>query len=262
MKRHRYFIAQVPFDFLQPSDVLAAVSSRLPERPLVVSLVNPHSVMTSRRRSDFRRAITASDLVLPEGVGVTLAARLLRIPCQGRVPGPSLVRYLCDAGRRIGLRHYFYGGGPEAARKMAESLEARFPGLDVCGVHSPPYFEQAHASEAEECERINQTGPDVIWVGLGAPKQELWMARNVHRLRARAMFGVGAAFDFESGNVRRAPDWVQRSGMEWLYRLSREPRRLWRRNVDSPVFLWKAVLEGSHHQRASVETYPLVRQSP
>ena len=235
MSRKRYPIAGVPFDLVDHPDVLAAIVSRPMAAPLIVTLVNPHTVMNCRASRPIRDAVLASDLILPDGVGIALAARLLGLPRHGRIPGPSLVLNLCRDGRSSGLRHYFYGGAPGVARNMAARLSTAFPGLEVAGWYSPPLLDPT--LQDDHCARINEARPDVIWVGLGSPKQELWMARNAAELKARAVIGVGAAFDFHSGNVSWAPEWVRRIGLEWAYRLAVEPRRMWRRNLDSPWFL-------------------------
>jgi len=166
-----------------------------------------------------------------------LAARLLGLKSRGRVTGPTLMLKLCDWGRERGYRHYFYGGKEGVAETLARRLSERFPGLEVAGTFSPPFRTLTEEEGAAVVEKINATRPDVVWVGLGAPKQEKWMAAHVGRIAAAALIGVGAAFDFHSGNVKWAPGWIRKIGMEWAWRLAHEPRRLWRRNLDSPLFL-------------------------
>jgi N-acetylglucosaminyldiphosphoundecaprenol N-acetyl-beta-D-mannosaminyltransferase len=143
-----------------------------------------------------------------------------------RVYGPDLMLAVCDKGRASGLRHYFYGGKPGVAEELAAKLCGRFPGLQVVGTHSPP-FREATEQDIEfikaETARIR---PDIVWVGLGTPKQERFMAGPGMELTAALLVGVGAAFDFHSGRIRQAPLWMQRSGLEWLFRLCMEPRRL------------------------------------
>lgn len=230
----RHTIAGVEFDLLDPVRTLAAICSRPRTNPLLILLVNPHTVMVCHRRADLMQAVRQADLVLPDGVGIALATRILGVPRTERTPGPDLVRALCDSGRSFGLRHYFYGGVPGVPERMVGRLTADFPGLEVAGWASPPFFRWESETEEEDCRRINGTTPDIVWVGLGSPKQEAWAFRNRSRIQARALIPVGAAFDFLSGRIQRAPEWVRKLGVEWLYRLVHEPRRLWRRNLDSP----------------------------
>jgi len=202
-----------------------------------VTITNPHSVMLCRRDAQMRSATRQAGLTLPDGVGVVAAARMLGYIHRGRVPGPSLMLHCCDYGRRLGLRHYFYGGKEGVPEKLIANFSAAFPGLIVAGGQSPPFHELSEAEDAHAVQLINAARPDVLWVGLGAPKQEKWMAAHLGRVNAAAMIGVGAAFDFHAGTVKWAPAWMRRCGLEWLHRLVREPRRMWRRNVDSPLFL-------------------------
>jgi N-acetylglucosaminyldiphosphoundecaprenol N-acetyl-beta-D-mannosaminyltransferase len=151
---------------------------------------------------------------------------------------------VCDAGRGTGVRHFFFGGGPGVADELAEKLTARFPGLEVVGTSTPP-FRDLDATEATALrEEIARLRPDIIWVGLGTPKQERFMARHWRELDAGVLIGVGAAFDFHSGRVRQAPRWIQRSGFEWLFRLCTEPRRLGPRYLKTnPLFVARVLAQ-------------------
>ncbi len=170
-----------------------------------------------------------------------------------RVYGPDLMLAVCDAGRAAGLTHYFYGGGPGVAEALREKLCARFPGLQVAGTFTPPFrpltAEETTALRAD----IAMKKPDVLWVGISTPKQEKFMAGNWRTLDAGLLIGVGAAFDFHSGRVAQAPRWMQRSGLEWLFRLCVEPRRLWRRYlVNNPLFVIRTFL-----QLTGLKKYPM-----
>ena len=206
-----------------------------------VTLTNPHSVLLCRRDKNMMRATTQADLTLPDGAGISLAARLLRYEHCGRVTGPMLMLQLCDWGRRYGYRHYFYGGAKGVADRLAQHLLQQFPGLGLAGTYCPPFRTLTPQEDAEIVEQINAARPDVLWVGLGAPKQEKWMLQHKDRVKAPAMIGVGAAFDFHSGNAKWAPAWMRKLGLEWAYRLAQEPKRMWRRNLDSPVFLTRLI---------------------
>jgi len=206
-----------------------------------VTITNPHSVMLCRRDRAMLKATQAAGLTLPDGVGIVLAARLLGYRNAGRVTGPEFMLRCCDWGREYGYRHYLYGGGEGVAEKLAVRLSAAFPGMTIAGYYCPPFRALSEKEDAGIVERINGTSPDIVWVGLGAPKQEKWMADHLGRLNATTMIGVGAAFDFHAGIVKWAPAWIRWMGMEWLYRLVREPRRMWRRNLDSPLFMAEVV---------------------
>jgi N-acetylglucosaminyldiphosphoundecaprenol N-acetyl-beta-D-mannosaminyltransferase len=235
---HRRDFLGIPIDLVRMPDVLAATLSwRQARRCGYITVVNPHSIIMCARDKEMHSAILDSDIALPDGVGIMLASRLLGYGHNHRVAGPSLMLYLCDAGRAHGLRHFFYGGAEGVAATLVQRLAHRFPGLLISGVLSPPFHTATAAEDAELAERINATSPDVVWVALGTGKQEKWMATHVSRLRASAVIGVGAAFDFHAGTVPWAPAWIRRAGLEWAYRLAHEPRRLWRRNLDSFVFL-------------------------
>ena len=228
----------VRFDFLSFDDVLIAVEEwvRRKERKYI-TFTTPHVVMLSRRDEQTKIAIAKAELTLPDGVGITYAARLYGLGRQARVPGPALMLYLCDKGRRSGLRHYFYGGVPGVAEVLSEKLATLYPGLIVVGHMSPPFGDLTVGEKRQICSEINSASADVIWVGLGAPKQEKWMAENVGRISAAAMLGVGAAFDFHSGRICRAPSWISALGFEWIYRTCKEPRRLGRKCLDGFIFL-------------------------
>jgi len=207
----------------------------------LVAVTNPHSVLLCHRDKEMRKAMGLADIVLPDGVGIVLAARLLSYPHNGRVTGPALILKLCDWGRKYRYRHYFYGGSEGVANRLAERLSKLYPGLQVAGTHCPPFRPLTEEEDKDIVEDINSTNPDIVWVGLGAPKQEKWMAGHLGHINATAMIGVGAAFDFHSENVKWSPAWARRLGMEWAYRLAQNPRRMWRRNLDSPLFLLRVI---------------------
>jgi len=208
-----------------------------------VTLTNPHSVMLCLRDPQMRRATTGADVTLPDGIGIILAAHLLGYPHNGRVTGPTLMLRLCDCGRTKNYRHFFYGGAEGVAEKLSEKLSSMYPGLEVAGTYSPPFKLLSAEEDCMIITKINSTYPDVVWVGLGAPEQEKWMADHLGKIEATAMIGVGAAFDFHAGNVKWAPAWIRRLALEWAYRLLQEPKRMWRRNLDSPIFLSRVLCQ-------------------
>jgi N-acetylglucosaminyldiphosphoundecaprenol N-acetyl-beta-D-mannosaminyltransferase len=242
----RHDVAGIGFDFVLMHEVMSYIERwrRRGQRQYVV-LANPNDLMLSRRDPHTREATARGGLILPDGVGVVLAAKLLGYGRRHRVTGPALMLDLCDQGRALGYRHYFFGGAAGVPEKLVCNLKQQFPGLIVAGAYSPPFRPMADAEKRQIIERINQTKPDVVWVGLGAPKQQKWMLEHVGKIEATALIGVGAAFDFHSGNVSWAPHFVRRCGIEWAYRLATNPRRMWRRNLDLPLFLMHVLAQAA-----------------
>jgi N-acetylglucosaminyldiphosphoundecaprenol N-acetyl-beta-D-mannosaminyltransferase len=209
-----------------------------------VCCANVHSVMSSQGDTALRTIHNAAGLCTPDGMPLVWLARRAGFRQAARVYGPDLLLALCAHGLPHGYRHYFYGGGPGVAEKLAANLTARFPGLLVVGTSAPPFRDLTAAEDAAACAQIDASGAHIVWVGLGMPRQERWMAAHVGRLRAPVLIGVGAAFDFHSGNKRQAPLWMQRGGLEWLFRLATEPRRLWRRYAGTiPPFILLSALQ-------------------
>ena len=212
-----------------------------------VCITGVHGVMESQRDEALRRIHNEAGLVTPDGMPLVWLSRWRGWRNTSRVYGPDLMLALCERSLATGYRHYFYGGQPGVPEQLARRLQQRFPGLTVTGTFSPPFRPLSDAEETEIVARINDARPDIVWVGLGTPKQERWMSQHVSRLHASALIGVGAAFDLHAGLRRQAPSWMQRSGLEWLFRLGQEPRRLWRRYlVNNPLFLWLTVLQMWH----------------
>lgn len=218
-----------------------------------VSACTVHTVMECRRSPAMRRAVNGAGLAVPDGMPLVWLARRLSGVDVSRVYGPDLLRAMCAHSVTAGYSHYFYGGAPGVAAALAQNLHQRFPGLRVAGHYSPPYRPAYAPEEPAVIEQINTAAPDIIWVGLGTPKQDLWMAAHRAQLAAPVLVGVGAAFDFFTGRVAQAPGWMQSSGLEWLFRLSQEPRRLWYRYlVYNPLFVSLVAL-----QLVGLKKYPL-----
>jgi N-acetylglucosaminyldiphosphoundecaprenol N-acetyl-beta-D-mannosaminyltransferase len=212
--------------------------------PHYVCVTGVHGVMESGRDESLRLIHERAGLVTPDGMPLVWLAHYAGYRHVERVYGPDLMLAVCGASVQGGWRHYFYGGAPGVAERMAERLRTRFPGLTIAGMHSPPFAPMTPAEDAALVRRINDVRPDIVWVGLGTPKQERWMAEHVGRLSAPVLVGVGAAFDFHAGVKRQAPRWMQRSGLEWSFRLMTEPRRLGRRYlVNNPLFIWRITLQ-------------------
>jgi N-acetylglucosaminyldiphosphoundecaprenol N-acetyl-beta-D-mannosaminyltransferase len=259
----RAHIAGVDFSFVVQDAVLDRILRwrRADQRKYIV-LSNPHSVMMCNRDENMERATAGAELTLPDGIGIVLAAKILGLGKRYRVTGPSLMLRMCNLGRRHGLRHFFYGGAPGVAKKLAEKLAEQFPGLIVAGHYTPPFHEMSPAEDQQAVDAINASNADIVWVGLGAPKQEKWMADHVGKINSAALVGVGAAFNFHAGTVPWAPKFFRRWGLEWAYRLATEPRRMWRRNLDSPLFLASAISQSFTHKATSLANRLALPEEP
>lgn len=241
---NKEIILGIPIDFVDAKYLLSAILEwRQSGRKGYIVWINPHSIIQCKRHATFRCAVCDADLIAPDGVGITIAARFLGYGPRSRLPGPATTLDICNWGRSYGLRHYFFGGAEGIATRVAQNLTARYPGLNVVGTMTPPFYDMNPTEDEAIVQQIERASPDVVWVGLGTRKQEIWMRNHVGRLSAAALLGVGAAFDFHAGTVPWAPTWVRGLGIEWAYRLCHEPRRLWRRNLDSPLFLAKVIAE-------------------
>jgi len=211
-----------------------------------VCITGVHGVMESLDDPQLRAIHNRAGLVTPDGMPLVWLGRLHGHAHVDRVYGPDLMLACCAASTAKGYRHFFYGGGPGVAERLGQKLTERFPALVIAGTWSPPFGELTPAEEQAAIETINAARPDIVWVGLSTPRQERWMARHVGRLSAPVLVGVGAAFDFNAGLKPQAPRWMQRSGLEWLFRLGTEPRRLWRRYLrNNPRFIWHIFLQVS-----------------
>jgi N-acetylglucosaminyldiphosphoundecaprenol N-acetyl-beta-D-mannosaminyltransferase len=203
-----------------------------------VCVTGVHGVMEARRDPELRRIHNASGLTTPDGMPMVWAGHRAGAAHMRRVYGPDLMLAVCEVAAERGWSSFFYGGGPGVPELLAERLSVRFSGLRVVGTCSPPFRPLTPDEDQMVVAQINHSAPDLVWVGLSTPKQERWMAAHAGRLDARALLGVGAAFDIHAGRLPQAPPWMQRSGLEWLYRLGREPKRLWRRYLhNNPRFV-------------------------
>lgn len=191
-----------------------------------VCVTGVHGVMESQQDPELMRIHNESGLTVADGAPLLWAAKYAGAEDCQRVRGPDFMPALCERARREGWSVYFYGGADGVPELVAERLAAQYPGLAVAGVYSPPFRPLTEAENAEVVNRINEARPDIVFVGLSTPKQERWMAANVGKLDAAALIGVGAAFDIAAGLKPQAPAWVQPTGLEWLYRMCLEPRRL------------------------------------
>ena len=229
-------VGVMPLDLDRAAGMLE--SWRREKRRDYVCVVSVHGIVVSQRDRVIREALNRSGMATEDGMPLVWWSRLAGRRDAQRVCGSDLLDHVCATGIARGYRHYFYGGSPKVVRDLAERLQARHPGLIVAGAHSPPFRKLTAEEDAAEVAMINATRPDIVWVGLGMPKQEKWMVAHLGQVEATALVGIGAAFDFHAGAKKRAPAWMQRSGLEWLFRLASEPRRLAHRYlIDNSLFL-------------------------
>lgn len=197
-----------------------------------------HGLITARDDREVRIILNAADVVAPDGMPVVWALRSFGIRAQERVYGPTAMLRLCEDAARHGHRLFLYGGTEHSLQALRACLTARFPGLQIVGAYSPPFRPLTEEEDERVVERIIQSDADIVFVGISTPKQERWMFHHRDRFPGVILAGVGAAFDFHAGKVRQAPPWIQKHGLEWLFRLWAEPRRLWHRYlVVTPRFL-------------------------
>ena len=236
---HRVNLLGVKISTLSLIETVDFIAESVGARGLVAISPSPvYTVMQGHERPEVRAALN-SNLATPDGMPVVWALRMLGHRAE-RVYGPDLMLAVCERSAREGWSHFFFGGAPGVAEMLAAEMRRRFPALAVAGVLCPPF--RALTSEEEEAmlAHLNGSGAQIVWVGLGSPKQDLWMAQYRPRLRPPVLVGVGAAFDFFTGRTPQAPRWMRRGGLEWLFRLASEPRRLWRRYVIyNPKFVWE-----------------------
>ena len=211
-----------------------------------------HTVMASQEDPELRDAVLGSDLTVPDGQPLVWAMNALGHDLPSRVYGPELMDRACARAVETGMRFYLYGGRNQGALvQLALNLRRRHPGLKIVGGYAPPFRDLSAEEEAWVAEDINRSGADVVWVGIGVPKQEKWMARMRGHLMAPVLVGVGAAFDFHAGLQPQAPDWMQRFGLEWAYRLAHEPRRLFKRYARyNPLFVTGFARQYLRHRSA------------
>ncbi|HVX65826.1 MAG TPA: WecB/TagA/CpsF family glycosyltransferase [Bryobacteraceae bacterium] len=215
-----------------------AASGAAPLAARYVCVTSVHGIVLSVLDPELRGVFNRADVITPDGVPLVWALRSFGARSQQRVYGPNLMLELCARSERSGYRIFLYGGRQEALDLLTNNLRRRFPNLAIVGTYSPPFRPLTPAETEEIARRIRESGAEFVFVGLSTPKQDRWMAQVRGLLPETTLFGVGAAFDFHAGTLRQAPAWMQRHGLEWLFRLAMEPKRLWKRYVlVTPIFL-------------------------
>jgi N-acetylglucosaminyldiphosphoundecaprenol N-acetyl-beta-D-mannosaminyltransferase len=232
------------------AEIAAAIRTR---RKGYVCVTGVHGVIEAQSDKAFRKILNGAFLCTPDGMPMVWLGKIRGHAEMSRVYGPDLMLDVFAWSEKNPCRHFFYGGADGVAQLLAEKLQAKFPKLEVVGCYTPPFRPLNAAEEKELQERVRAAKPDILWVGLSTPKQEKFMAEFLPKLDTTLMIGVGAAFDFHAGRTRQAPRWMQRSGLEWLFRLVCEPRRLGKRYLkNNPLFAWKIA-----GQLSGLKKYPL-----
>lgn len=209
-----------------------------------VCVTGVHGIMEAQTDKSFRDILNNSFLTTPDGMPTVWLGRIHGFREMQRVYGPDYMLALCESSVARGYKHFLYGGKPGVAEELRQELTRRFPGLQIVGTYTPPFRPLNAGEESDLRSQLQASEADVLWCGLSTPKQERFMAAYSHRLPVKLMVGVGAAFDLLSGNLSEAPDWMKRAGLQWLYRLIKEPRRLWRRYLlNNPRFTWLTFLQ-------------------
>lgn len=235
-----YKVLDINISAVNPALAFAEIKKMVALKSRGYVCVAPVSTAVDARRDEkYREIVNKAAMVTPDGVPVAWLGRKAGFSGVSRTYGPDLMLKVCDEGRALGFRHFFYGATADVCDKLEHHLTARFPGMVVAGKIAPAYTKQAEALTDEVIRQINAVRPDVLWVGLGSPKQDHWMSLNRAVLDVPVMIGIGAAFDFHAGVKPQAPRWMRSLALEWLFRLLCEPRRLWKRYlVGNFLFLY------------------------
>jgi N-acetylglucosaminyldiphosphoundecaprenol N-acetyl-beta-D-mannosaminyltransferase len=255
----RFVLGRVPVDRISMDYAAILLVEALLHRgelpTLTVAGPNAQLVTLAQKDELFAEAIRQADLSVPDGMSVVMASRLLGVPIPERVTGGDLMERMCAESAHYGFRVFFLGGLPGAAEMAAFNLRGRYPGLNICGTYCPPLGFENDPAELFWIEKVvEEARPDLLCVAFGAPKQEIWMQRHRGRLHVGVILPVGAAFDTQAGLQRRAPRWMQRIALEWLFRLIMEPRRLARRYlVGNTQFILLVLRQWAHEKRAGWE---------
>lgn len=207
-----------------------------------ICVANVHTTVTAYEDESYRAVQNGAVMAIPDGGPLSSLGRRRGFEAMERTTGPSYMEEIFKISPERGWRHFFYGATGETLALLKKKLEEKYPGIQIAGMYSPPFRALTEQEDAEIVKKINESAPDFVWVGLGAPKQENWMAAHKGKVHG-LMVGVGAGFDYHAGNIRRAPQWMQKSNLEWLYRLAQDPRRLLKRYlVTNTKFIWHTII--------------------
>ena len=209
-----------------------------------ICVSNVHTTITSYEDESYCLIQNSGLMAIPDGGPLSTIGQKRGYKTMERTTGPSLMGEIFKISVENGYRHYFYGSKEETLKQLQQKLEEHYPGIQIAGMYSPPFRALTEDEDKTVIEKINETKPDFVWIGLGAPKQEKWMAAHQGKING-LMLGVGAGFDYYAENIKRAPKWMQKSNLEWLYRLIQDPKRLFKRYLyTNSKFIWNAVIKG------------------
>jgi N-acetylglucosaminyldiphosphoundecaprenol N-acetyl-beta-D-mannosaminyltransferase len=254
-ERQRVNVLGVGVDAIDmPTAVRRISAAAAAGRAGYVCVTGVHGVMEAQRDPALRQILNSSLVTTPDGMPMVWLGRASGFRKMTRVYGPDLMLEVCRESVKSGATHFLYGGTDGVAEELADSLRQRFPGLQIVGTYTPPFRTLSESEERQLAERVEELHPDFMWIGLSTPKQERFMAKYAGRLAATVMLGVGAAFDMHSGRTKQAPRWMQRIGLEWLFRLLQEPRRLFKRYAtNNPAFVVQVALQRLHLRQYTLE---------
>ncbi|PKM93717.1 MAG: glycosyltransferase [Firmicutes bacterium HGW-Firmicutes-1] len=210
-----------------------------------IAFTNVHVIVTAMKNEQLRKTLNEADRVAPDGMPLVWLGKFLMKSGVERCSGPDIMEEVMKVSNVNGYSHYFYGSTEDTLSRLQQELSIKYPKLKIAGSYSPPFRELSKEEDQIIVNEVNRLSPDFIWVGLGAPKQEIWMKKHKKLINRGVMMGVGAAFDFHAGSIKRAPHWMQKVGFEWLFRLIQEPKRLWKRYfITNLVFLYSLLTKG------------------
>jgi N-acetylglucosaminyldiphosphoundecaprenol N-acetyl-beta-D-mannosaminyltransferase len=245
LKKDSIYILGIRVDIVLITDVVRAIEKWIVDKQCrrYIVLSNANNIVLGVKDPIVREAANNSDLSVADGISLVLTARIYGYPLKKRVYGPDLMLEFLDEAEKKGYSNFFYGSSPENLSSLIKRLKQKFPLLKITGFYSPPF-----RNKIEEDERVidlvNNSSTDVLWVGLGGPKQDIWMYYHKDKVRVPVMVGIGAAFDFLAGTKQQAPVWMREYGLEWFFRLITEPKRLWRRYlINNLLFVWYVTVD-------------------
>ena len=245
MQPKQFNLLGIRFDLLNMKEAVDLITRRIEAKETgYISLVSAHPAIEAQFAKGYKAVLNNAGLVLPDGMSTIWAARLFGNKIDDRIYGPDLMSELLRVAEDKNYSSFFYGGTEEASKELIARLKDRFPRLKIAGTYSPPFRELSEDEDKDAVKYIKDRNPDILWVGLGAPKQDIWMSLHKDRLDGIMQIGVGAAFRFHARLVRQAPEWMQRCGLEWFFRIIQEPKRLWWRYFKCvPLFILFVLLQ-------------------
>lgn len=234
----------VSVDAVDMEQAMAMIDTQLQNGPKgYVCFVGVHGILEAMKSGRVADAFGHAAMAFPDGTPTVWVGRAQGLRNMNHVTGPAVMKEMFRHEEFADYSHFFYGGKPGVAEELATRLKSQFPWTRVAGTFTPPFRELTPAEERRLVVEVHRVKPDIVWVGISTPRQDLWMRRMLPYLDTRMMFGVGAAFDFLTGRIRTCPEWIKRAGLHWLHRLAQDPVRLWSRNVHNMEFLWQITLQ-------------------